>query len=73
MKLDFEHGIANRLYRAFAAFMPLRRFPYEPLTLDKSRNAWQDDIRVQKRRDRMPIIWSAIGIAVSIILAIVFT
>ena len=41
--------------------------------LEKSRNAWQDDIRVQKRRDRMPIIWSAIGIAVSIILAIVFT
>ena len=41
--------------------------------LEKSRNAWQDDIRVQKRRDRMPIIWSAIGIAVSIILAIIFT
>ena len=40
--------------------------------LEKSRNAWQDNILVQKRRDRMPILWTAIGIAVSIILAVVF-
>ena len=35
MKLDFEHGIANRLYRALAAFVPMKRFPYEPLTLER--------------------------------------
>ena len=33
MKIDIEHGIANKIYRAFAAFLPKRRRPFEPLTL----------------------------------------
>ena len=34
MKIDVEHGIANKIYRAFAAFLPQRRRPFEPLTLE---------------------------------------
>jgi len=34
MKIDIEHGIANRIYRAFASFVPLKRWNYEPLTLE---------------------------------------
>lgn len=37
-----------------------------------TQDVWQEDIRKQKSRDRLPLIWTAIGIAVSIILAIVF-
>ena len=33
MKFDIEHGITNRIYRAFVAFAPLKCFSYEPLTL----------------------------------------
>jgi len=34
MKIDIEHGIANRIYRAFASFALLKRRSYEPLTLE---------------------------------------
>lgn len=37
-----------------------------------TQDVWQSDIRKQKSRDRLPVIWAAIGIAVSIILAIIF-
>lgn len=40
--------------------------------LGKSRDIWLREIRAQRRRDRMPVIWTAIGITVSIILAILF-
>jgi hypothetical protein len=38
-----------------------------------TQDVWQADIRKQKLRDRIPVIWAAIGIAVSIILAIIFS
>ena len=41
--------------------------------MDATKDIWQADIRKQKRRDRLPVIWTVIGIAVSIILAIVFS
>lgn len=39
--------------------------------MSATQDIWQEDIRKQKSRDRLPIIWTAIGIAVSIILAII--
>ena len=32
MKIDIEHGIANEIYRAFAAFRPVRPVPQERFT-----------------------------------------
>ena len=32
MKIDIEHGIANKIYRAFAAFLPQRRIPPRSFT-----------------------------------------
>ena len=105
MRIDIEHGVANRIYRAFAAFLPWKGVPHRPLTLetlarryargnvklqmglimteeefakqyltnvDATKDVWQSDIRAQRSRDRWPLIWTAIGIAVSIVLAIVF-
>jgi len=34
MRIDIEHGIANRIYRAFASFLPLKRRNDESLTLE---------------------------------------
>jgi len=34
MKIDIERGIANRIYRAFASFVPLKRRNCEPLALE---------------------------------------
>ena len=33
MKIDIEHGFANKVYRALAAFVPHRSVRHEPLTL----------------------------------------
>ena len=40
--------------------------------MDATKDIWQADIRKQMRRDRLPVIWTVIGIAVSIILAMIF-
>ena len=40
--------------------------------MDATKDVWQADIRKQKLRDRLPVIWTAIGITVTIILAIIF-
>ena len=32
MNLDIEHGILNKVFRAFAAFVPLKQFKRESLT-----------------------------------------
>jgi len=40
--------------------------------VEATKDVWQADIRKQKLRDRLPIIWTAIGIAVTIVLAIIF-
>lgn len=34
MKINIEHGIANKIYRAFSAFMPLKGASHRPLTLE---------------------------------------
>ena len=38
--------------------------------LEATRPLWSDEIRKQKRRDRLPIIISLIGIAVSVLVAV---
>jgi len=40
--------------------------------LEATRELWAEDIRKQKSRDRLPIIWTIIGIGVSIVLALIF-
>ena len=32
MKIDIEHGIANKIYRMFAAFRPIRPVAFERFT-----------------------------------------
>lgn len=40
--------------------------------LEATRDFWAEDIRKQRSRDRLPIIWTIIGIGVSIVLALIF-
>ena len=40
--------------------------------LEATKDAWLEDVRKQKSRDILPIIWTAIGIGVSIVLALIF-
>jgi len=40
--------------------------------LEATRDLWVEDIRKQRNRDRLPIIWTMIGIGVSIVLALIF-
>ena len=35
MKIDIEHGFANKVYRAFAAFLPHRSVRHEPFALKR--------------------------------------
>ena len=40
--------------------------------LEATKDAWLEDVRKQKSRDILPIIWTIIGIGVSIVLALIF-
>lgn len=40
--------------------------------LERSRNAWQAEIRKQKQRDRLPVMLTLLGIVVTIALAVIF-
>ena len=40
--------------------------------LEATKDVWMEDVRKQKSRDQLPIIWTIIGIGVSIVLALIF-
>lgn len=40
--------------------------------VESTKEIWQEDIRKQKYRDRIPVIWTVAGIVVSIVLAVLF-
>ena len=48
MNLDIEHGILNKVFRAFAAFVPFKQFKRESLTLASlARRYARGNVRLQ--------------------------
>lgn len=48
MNFDIEHGMLNRVFRAFAAFVPLKQFKRESLTLASlARRYARGNVRLQ--------------------------